>query len=452
MDAHQSRARSCIRDSQSFESGMFRPFILLCSIAFSSLAFAEPVILPAELSAYQLEPAPKVDGLQLRKGDRLAICGDSITEQKKYSVIIETYLTACTPELAITCRQYGWSGEQASGFLARMKSDVLRFNPTIATTCYGMNDFRYVPFDEAIAGEYRKNLTEISKQFRDAGCRLIVGSSGIIDSVPHWVKSARGTQQDLNLSLSRFRNIALDVAKKEKSGFADIYQPMLLADFRAKQDIATEFKTAGKDGVHPGWAGQVIMAKAFLDAMGVDGNLGEITWDASSDQSSASSGHEIIDCSVGRLKIRSTKLPFSAGEGDVKNDDSIRAGMALVPFDQELNRFTLRVISPKAKAYRVTWGNEFKTYTAEQLMAGIPLATDFIHHPLLPAFQAVWNAVAEKQAYETKQIKSIVHGKTGKNDPDAAFAETEPIRAVLAEKVKKSLQPVDHEIVIVPVE
>jgi len=431
---------------------MFRLFLLLGPIAFFPLVHAGPVVLPAELSAYQLEPAPKVEALQLRKGDRLAICGDSITEQKKYSVMVETYLTACTPGLEITCRQYGWSGEQASGFLARMKSDVLRFNPTIATTCYGMNDFRYVPFDEAIAAEYRKNLTEISKQFRDAGCRLIVGSSGIIDSVPHWVKSARGTQQDLNLSLSKFRNIALDVATTEKSGFADIYQPMLLADFRVKKDIGPEFKIAGKDGVHPGWAGQVIMATAFLQAMGLDGNLGEFTWDAASDQSAASDGHEIVSCSGGRLKIRSSKLPFSPGEGDVKNDDSIRAGMALVPFDRELNRLTLRVTSPKAKAYRVTWGAESKTYTAEQLKAGVPLAADFIHHPLLPAFQAVWNAVAEKQAYETKQIKGIVHGKKGKNDPDAAFAETEPIRAVLAEKVKSSLQPVVHEISIVPVE
>jgi lysophospholipase L1-like esterase len=431
---------------------MFRSFLLLCFIAFPSFVFAEPVTLPAELSAYQLEPAPKVDGLQLRKGDRLAICGDSITEQKKYSVIIETYLTACMPELEITSRQYGWSGEQASGFLARMKSDVLRFNPTIATTCYGMNDFRYVPFDEGIAAEYRKNLTEISKLFRDADCRLIVGSSGIIDSVPHWVKSARGTQQDLNLALSKFRNIALEVATTDQSGFADIYQPMLLADFRVKKDIGPEFKTAGKDGVHPGWAGQVIMAKAFLNAMGLDGNLGEISWDASSDQSSASNGHEIISCSGGNLKIRSSKLPFSPGEGDVKNDDSIRAGLALVPFDQELNRMTLRVTSPKAKAYRVTWGAESKQYTAEQLAVGIPLATDFINHPLLPAFQTVWKAVAEKQAYETKQIKGIVHGKKGKLDPDAAFAETELIRAPLAEKVKTALQPVEHEIVITPVD
>jgi len=41
------------------------------------------------------------------------ICGDSITEQKMYSLIIESYLTACVPELKITARQYGWGGETA---------------------------------------------------------------------------------------------------------------------------------------------------------------------------------------------------------------------------------------------------------------------------------------------------------------------------------------------------
>ena len=44
-----------------------------------------------------MSPAP-LRGL-LQKGDRLAICGDSITEQKMYSRIMETYLTVCVPEI-----------------------------------------------------------------------------------------------------------------------------------------------------------------------------------------------------------------------------------------------------------------------------------------------------------------------------------------------------------------
>src|SRR6202043_2852777 len=87
--------------------------------------------------------APQPSKPVLREGDRLAICGDSITEQRMYSRIMETYITVALPELNISTRQYGWSGEQASGFLKRMTNDVLRFHPTVATTCYGMNDHHY---------------------------------------------------------------------------------------------------------------------------------------------------------------------------------------------------------------------------------------------------------------------------------------------------------------------
>jgi hypothetical protein len=89
------------------------------------------------------EPGP----LLLKQGDRLAIIGDSITEQKMYSRIIENYLTACVPDLNVTVRQYGWSGEKTEGFLRRMDKDCLTFEPTVATICYGINDARYRPFD-----------------------------------------------------------------------------------------------------------------------------------------------------------------------------------------------------------------------------------------------------------------------------------------------------------------
>src|SRR5262245_53736536 len=109
----------------------------------------------------------------LRKGDRLAICGDSITEQRMYSRAMETYLTVCVPDLDISVRQYGWGGETAPGFLARMTNDCLRFKPTIATTCYGMNDHGYRPYEEAIGQRYRMNQTAIIGAFKAAGTRVV---------------------------------------------------------------------------------------------------------------------------------------------------------------------------------------------------------------------------------------------------------------------------------------
>jgi hypothetical protein len=48
--------------------------------------------------------------------------------------MMEDYLTVCAPDLKVTVRQYGWSGERAPGFLARMTNDCLLFKPTVATT------------------------------------------------------------------------------------------------------------------------------------------------------------------------------------------------------------------------------------------------------------------------------------------------------------------------------
>ncbi len=401
--------------------------------------------LPAELADYQLAPAPEPSA-RLQHGDRLAICGDSITEQRQYSVILETYLTACLPELEITCRQYGWSGERADGFLQRMESDVLRFQPTLATTCYGMNDFRYVPFQEDIAAEYRENQTTMARLFQANGCRVVLGSTGIIDSVPHWVKDAAGTQKDLNLALSRFRNITLEIALAENTGFADIYRPMLIADLRGKETHGADFKIAGKDGVHPGWAGHAIMAYGFLKGLGVDGDLGGITYDDSNATATSNGGHEVTSSENGVIRVRSKRLPFSPGPGDATKDDSIRAGMALLPFDDELNRFTFKIVSPSSAAYTLTWGNSSKRYTAEELEGGINLAKDFQDHPLVSSFKKVWDAVAAKQEYETRQIKNLVHGPEGRADLDATFALTEKARDHHVKAVASALQPADHEI------
>ncbi|MCW1922608.1 SGNH/GDSL hydrolase family protein [Luteolibacter arcticus] len=422
--------------------------LLLAGAAIAFPAFAkEAPPLPAELSAYVLDPAPEPAGLLLKKGDRVAICGDSITEQRRYSVIMESYLTTCLPELEITCRQYGWSGEQARGFLGRLESDVLRFKPTFATSCYGMNDFRYVPYDEAIAAEYRKNETAMVQAFKKAGARVLLGSSGIIDTVPHWVKSAKGSKEDLNLALSKFRNIGIQIAAAENVAFADVYRPMLLADNHAEKLHGPEFMVAGKDGVHPGWAGQVVMAYAFLKGMGIDGDLGTITLGRSG-KATATEGHKIVSDDGGKITIKSTKLPFSPGPGDVKNDDSIRAGLALVPFDDELNRFILKIDFPSATNYDVTWGETTKTYTADHLKQGVNLAKDFENHPLLPAFKKVWDAVAAKQDYETRQIKSLVHGPEGAADLDATFALTEKVRTKLAKAVADAKQPAEHVITV----
>src|SRR5438067_6738131 len=203
--------------------------ILLVGFLSGQIAYAQAPASESRvthLERFRPSPAPKPAGPLLKKGDRLAICGDSITEQKMYSRIMETYLTVCVPELEITVRQYGWSGERAPGFLARMTNDCLRFKPTVATTCYGMNDHEYRPYEERIGQTYREKSTEIVESFKTHGVRVIQGSPACDGNMPGWVKGANGTVEDLNLNLCNLRNIIIEIPEIEKAGSADVFGQM----------------------------------------------------------------------------------------------------------------------------------------------------------------------------------------------------------------------------------
>ncbi len=445
--------------------------ILLAILTAAFTASADETNLASlGMSAYVPTPAPEPKGLLLHHGDRLAICGDSITEQKMYSRLIEDYLTMCVPQLEVTARQYGWSGEKAPGFLARMTNDVLRFKPTIATTCYGMNDHEYRTYSDRIGDTYRTNSDAIVRAFKASGARVVLGAAGCVGKVPTWGQSHSFTVDELNFNLGTLRNIDVALAKSEKVGFADVFWPMYNAGITARQMYNTNYNISGADGVHPNWAGHTVMAYAFLKGLGLDGDLGTFTVDLAKSRMKASKGHEVVSAHDGEFEIKSSRYPFCAcepqdsetrrypvcGNDDVSRDDSIRSAMTLIPFNQNLNRMTLIVTHATAPNYRVTWGTESKTFSAEQLTHGINLAAEFPSNPFNEAFAKVDAAVSAKQVFETKEMKTDFRPGGNLGTPiDQVVVQTEKVvvedekkHDELATAVKAAFVPVTHTIKI----
>lgn len=430
----------------------------LCAVNAQTL---EQMPKDASLAKFHPVKAPRPSGLMLKPGDRLAICGDSITEQKMYSRIMEDYLTMCTPELQVSVRQYGWSGERAPGFLGRMTNDCLRFKPTIATTCYGMNDHEYRAYEDRIGTTYRKYQTAIVEAFKANGVRVVEGSAGCVGKVPTWSKNGHNVEE-LNLNLCQLRNIDVEIAKQEHVGFADVFWPMLTGGVAAQRAYGTNYAVAGKDGVHPGWAGHTVMAYAFLKALGLKGDIGTYTVDLKHNQMKASAGHQVLACQSGEFQIESTRYPFcpcvEAGQStasyptcdkeDASKDTSIRSGMTLVPFNQDLNRLMLFAKGGKADKYKVTWGDQSQTFTARQLAHGVNLAAEFPCNPFCAAFAKVDAAVAAKQAFETKQIKEAFRSHEAKEDMEGVAAKTEKEHEALVEALKAAFAPVKHTLKI----
>jgi lysophospholipase L1-like esterase len=396
----------------------------------------------ALLAGFMPVAAPEPAHLVLRRGDRVAICGDSITEQKMYSRIMEDYLTMCVPQLSITVRQYGWSGERAPQFLKRMTNDVLRFEPTVATTCYGMNDHEYRSYDEHIGNTYRTNQELIVSTFQHWGVRVILGSAGCVGKIPSWQKAGSSTVDQLNSNLGTLRNIDAEIATRMNAGFADVFWPMMNAGTTARQRYGTNFNISGGDGVHPNWAGHTVMAYAFLKGMGLDGEIGTYTVDLKKNEMKTTAGHEVIGANTGEFQIKSSRYPFCPcepqgaatrgypvyGKTDISRDDNIEAGAALVPFYQELNRLTLIVKNGTARRYVVNWGNEKKAFSGEQLAHGINLSAEFPSNPFSEAFAKVDAAVATKQEFETKEMKTDFRPNGNLNAPiEQVISQTEKV-------------------------
>ena len=341
---------------------------------------------------------------------RVAIIGDSITEQKLYSKFMEAYLVACTGRSDIRVFQFGWGGETAGGFSARLENDLAAFQPTVATTCYGMNDGGYRPFDENVGKSYENNMRTVVKKLAAVGVKhIVVGSPGAVDTKFFGARQSfpPGKSADgYNNSLSQLGGIGSKLAKEFNQTYADVHSPMIDAMTKAKAGLGENYDVCGKDGFHPGANGHLIMAYAFLKALGVDGNIGEITIDLTG-ETTATGGHKVLGKAGAGVEIESSRYPFCF-DADPKSSASTRSITPFFPFNQDLNRFTLKVKNLTSATAKVTWGKVTKEFSKEQLEAGVNLAAEFSSTPFDEAFGKVLGAIKEKQNFETTMIKGVV--------------------------------------------
>ena len=368
-------------------------------------ALATPLLfLPLFCTAAETAQQPAL----LPKDARLAIVGDSITEQKLYSKYIEAYLLAVAARPDVHVFQFGWGGETAGGFATRMQNDLAVFQPTVATLCYGMNDGAYHPFDAATGKRYEDSMRTVLTKLVDGKVHAVVGTPGAVDS-KFFAKNTFGTLNaaaSYNESLATLGQIGKKLSGEFGQSFADVHTPMMESMAKGKAALGEDYDVCGRDGVHPGANGQLAMAYAFLRGLGCDGQVGEISLDFAG-KATASAGHKVLSSAAGKVELESARYPFCF-DGDAKSSGGTRSILPFLPFNADLNRFTLKVANLSSARAKVTWGEESREFTKEQLSTGINLAAEFAKTPFDEPFKGVMNAVATKQAYETSIIKGMI--------------------------------------------
>jgi lysophospholipase L1-like esterase len=399
-------------------------------------------------------PCTPAAELQLKPGDYVAVIGDSITEQRIYSLYIEDYLLMCQPAPELRMTQFGWGGETAPGFAGRMANDCLRFKPVVATTCFGMNDGGYSPMNEGKGNNYRNGQRSIVKQLKEAGARVIVvGSPGVVDA--NTFKRNPESAKMYNQTLAALRDIAKEVAQTDGVLFANVFDPMMDVMTKAKAKYGNNYHVGGGDGVHPDRNGHLVMAYAYLKALGCDGNIGTITVDLGAGKAEASEGHKILSCNGGMVEVESSRYPFCFF-GDPAAPSSTRGVLEFLPFNDELNRFRLVVKGATTEKVKVTWGTASKEFATADLAQGVNLAAAFLDNPFCEAFKAAEKRIADKQNMEVHLVKNLIHNlleyvRRAPNEKDALdrvgtalVKEDVDARNAAAESVK----PVKHQLTI----
>lgn len=429
--------------------------------------FVTPFLLVLSWLAPAAFAAPTIES-----GDVVAVCGDSLAEQKVYSVFIEDYLLMCQAAADVKTIGCGWGGSTAAHCAAHMGGDIMTFSPTVAVVCYGINDGNSNVLNDTIARSYRTGLERVIANLQRGHTRtIIVGSPAVVDSF--YFKNARHpdvTAAQFNKTLGQMGAIAQEVAAAKGVRFADLHTPMMEAMAKAKAQLGERYPFSGEgDGVHGGPNEHLVMAYAVLKAMGFDGHIGTITYDASTARATATEGHRIVSSEPGKVVIESSRYPycFFNGTKDADQDSappqSQFAGnwkygnaaiLPFVPFNQELNRYLLVVQDlPSAKA-RITWGDQSREFTAAELAGGVNLAAEFLKNPFVLPFASVDRAVIYKQTFETQFITHFLFDRPGllKTVPskaaalnmiDAGFRE---VHAGLLETCRQAIKPVTHTI------
>lgn len=258
------------------------------------------------------------------------------------------------------------------------------------------------------------------------GCSPLDPAGDTAKNIPKWL-----SPREYNETLGALSVISKEVAENNGGAFADIHEIMLRVMAKAKEVCGNSYHVAGPDGVHPAANGHLVIAYAFLKAMGCSGKIGTVFFDWKTNQANTTDGHKILSASKGRIEVESSRYPFCF-YGDPIDPNSTSGIIKFFPFNQDLNRFLLIIKNAPSKRLRVTWGDATKEFSAIELEQGVNLAEEFLENPFKKEFFRVESVIKKQQAFEKPAVKVMMNSLLTWRQK---FPEAEAECRTLAQKV-----------------
>jgi lysophospholipase L1-like esterase len=224
-------------------------------------------------------PAGKGEGKRLMKldrNDRLVMIGDSITDcgrgrpigegssdglGRGYVSLVEAFLTSAYPELNIRVTNTGISGNTVRDLQQRWQTDVLELKPQWVSVMIGTNDV-WRQFDRPTMPE----IHVLPEEYEETLERLVAQTAprvkGIVLMTPFYLEPNKSDA--MRARMDQYGGIVKRVAERNGT---------LFVDTQAAFDRVLEHvypAVLAWDRVHPSAAGHMVLARAFLDAIGYE--------------------------------------------------------------------------------------------------------------------------------------------------------------------------------------
>jgi lysophospholipase L1-like esterase len=287
----QKSACKCGKNNEHLDHIMFS-----LSRAFSFVLLSTLLLLGVGRSRAD-EAAP----FYLHDGDKVVFYGDSITDQRLYTTLTETFVVTRFPHLKVNFVDSGWGGDRVTGggggpIELRLQRDVFAYSPTVVTIMLGMNDGSYTGFNQAIADTYEHGYEHIVDELQSKlpGVRLTLIQPSPFDDITRPPNFEGG----YNAVLEKYSTFVGEVAAKNKQTTTDFNTPVNAMLTKAKAADPQLATTILPDRVHPSPAGHLIMTEALLKTWNAPGLVSEVEIDAAAPKVALATNTQVSDLKV----------------------------------------------------------------------------------------------------------------------------------------------------------
>jgi len=338
----------------------------------------------------------------LKDNDTWVMAGDSITAQRLHTNYIEAFFRTRYPQLKLHFRNSGIGGNRTGSILDRFDYDVAAWKPTIVSIELGMNDVGGADPEKAdCAAGYIAGMKKLADGIRSLNAQPVFFSSSPVNDgsvLGAWTSNRCH-------AIHPFTEALKELGQKENIRMVDQYHPLLalwgpnktlddanalaarvrlmkpesnIPDLKVLQTFANSWEgkpaaIALGDSVHPGQAGQFMMAATILAGLDVDREVSSATVKPDGTVVAAK-GCKISDISAKDGKLAFTRLdertPWPLASA------FLPAVLSMMPEIADLSRYTLTIPGLPAGQYTVAMGGKtVATLSNKDLAKGWNMST-----------------------------------------------------------------------------